>query len=61
MLLCLHEHATHLGTWRRLMTDWVIRYLKHSDMSDAITDWVVCRVQSDGMTDKEHILMKLQH
>ena len=43
------------------MTDWVICYLKHSDMSDAITDWVVCRVQSDGMTDKEHILMKLQH
>ena len=50
-----------LRTWKRLMTDWVAHYLKHSDMSDAITDWIVCRVQSDGMTDKEHILMKLQH
>ena len=58
-----------LRTWKRLMTDWFIPFLKHSNMSDAITEWVVCRVQSDGMTDKKQklwkftrcILMKLQH
>ena len=39
----VHEQATHL---------------KHSDMSDAISDWVVHRVQSNGMTDEERKLLK---